>query len=512
MTELAPQPLPPPESHGEGFALRVIQIGSIAAVLAVTTFNAFELDRFFVPKELALHLTALLAGFVAFRALREASRVDLLLGGFLILSTISTLFATNHWLAIRALTISTSGVLLFWSARAIRNAGLEKPLLGGLALAVVIAAITALAQAYGIDITLFSENRSPGGTLGNRNFIAHVAAFGSPLLLLAALRARTTRGYVFGSLGFMIVVATLVLTRSRAAWLAFAAVMLVFLGGVLVSKTWRRFFGTVLIAGAGVAAALLIPNTLKWRSDNPYLESVKRVADYERGSGRGRLVQYQQSLLLAARHPLFGAGPGNWAVDYPAHAARNDPSLNDADPGTTLNPWPSSDWIAWVSERGIAAVVLIALALIGVGISALRGFATLESTALLAVLIGAVVAGLFDAVLLTALPSLIVWTSLGALFVPRPGPSRSSALRMTCGLCLLLALVGVLRSASQIVSMSAYVTGRGMENASVIDPGNYRLQLRLARSGGRHRCEHAEAAHALYPNARAANDAQRGCR
>ena len=48
--------------------------------------------------------------------------------------------------------------------------------------------------------------------------------------------------------------------------------------------------------------------------------------------------------------------------------------------------------------------------------------------------------------------------------------------------------------------------------AAQIDPGNYRLQLRLARMGGRTRCEHARAAHALFPTARAAADAARGCR
>ena len=43
-------------------ALAVLVAGALAAVLAVLPYRAFDLDRFFAPKELALHVTALLAG------------------------------------------------------------------------------------------------------------------------------------------------------------------------------------------------------------------------------------------------------------------------------------------------------------------------------------------------------------------------------------------------------------------------------------------------------------------
>jgi hypothetical protein len=51
-----------------------------------------------------------------------------------------------------------------------------------------------------------------------------------------------------------------------------------------------------------------------------------------------------------------------------------------------------------------------------------------------------------------------------------------------------------------------------LERAAVVDPGNYRLRLRLARMGKRkERCAHALAARALYPHADAARAAARGC-
>lgn len=516
MTTLEPLPAPP---RG---ALRVVQLGVIAVVLVAATLHAFELDRFFIPKELVLHLTALVAAFLATRLM--ITRVDRWLLLFLLLSAVSAIFATNHWLAMRAVAIGVSGVLLFWIARALRDGGLARPLLNTLAFAVVLCAVTSLLQTYGVELLIFSENRAPGGTLGNRNFVAHIAAFGLPLVLLAALRGRT----VFpGAVGATIVVASMVLTRSRAAWLAFAAVMIVFLVALLASRvlrgdgrTWRRLILIAILIAGGVAAALLIPNTLQWRSDNPYLETVKRVVDYEEGSGRGRLVQYEQSLRMALRHPILGVGPGNWAVEYPEHAARNDPSLSDSEGGATTNPWPSSDWVAMIAERGIVATVLLALAFLGIfigGVKQLRAANDVEpgllAATLLGVIVGAVVTGMFDAVLLLAVPTFLVWTALGALYVPAaPTPSW----RILPIVLILAALVGTARSAMQLTAMQIYAT-RGdrasLSRAAQIDPGNYRLRLRLARMGRRQqRCEHALAARALFPNADAARDLSRGCK
>jgi len=368
-----------------------------------------------------LHLTATLAGLFLIGALWRmgVTRVDLLLDAYLLLGVLSALMATNRWLAMRALAVSASSIILFWCARALRESGLARPLLHGLAFAVVAAAVTSLLQTYGVDIDFFSENRAPGGTLGNRNFIAHVAAFGFPLLLLAALHAQRRAAYLRWAVGTALVMASLVLTRSRAAWLAFVAVLLVVVVAMIFSaplrrdrKTWKRLAGIVLFAGAVVTLSLVLPNALHWHGKNPYLESVQRMAEYSEGSGRGRLVQYGRSLLMAVRHPLFGVGPGNWPVVYPSHVPANDPSLDQTNAGMTSNPWPSSDWIACISERGVAAFVLLALVFVRLAITGLRQLKraidvqeALAATALLGIVAGAAIAGTFDAVLLLAVPA-----------------------------------------------------------------------------------------------------------
>jgi O-antigen ligase len=511
-------------------SLRILQIGAIAVVVTVSTFHAFELDRFFVAKELVLHAAAALAALFAWRGLRdlEMTRLDWLLAGFLGLSALSALFATNRWLGLRGLTLSVSGALIFWVAR--RHG---RVLAGALAFAVIVAAVTSLLQTYGLDIELFSENRAPGGTLGNRNFIAHVAAFGLPLLLFMTITAQRRRTFLWNAIGTALVSASLVITRSRAAWLAFAAMLIVLLFALVASRslrrdgrTWRRLGLTIVIAILATGAVLVLPNALHWKSKNPYLESIHKVADYSGGSGKGRLIQYERTLGLALRHPLFGVGPGNWAVEYPTRAPASDPSMNESDPGMTMNPWPSSDWVAFVAERGPVATILLGLFFLGLIrlgfrqlFSAPDADGALAAVALLGVIAGALVSGLFDAVLMTAVPAYIVFGAVGALgafssVAPAILPAKGSKHSLLFLALILVSAAGAYRSASQLVAMDIYTTARNradLEHGSQIDPGNFRLHLRLAR-GGKTRCAHARAAHALYPLAQSAKQLARGCR
>jgi hypothetical protein len=57
---------------------------------------------------------------------------------------------------------------------------------------------------------------------------------------------------------------------------------------------------------------------------------------------------------------VFGTGPGNWMVKYPLVTQPGDPSYSGADPIPT-NPWPSSDWMATLAERGVIGVLLLLL-------------------------------------------------------------------------------------------------------------------------------------------------------
>src|SRR5207253_11279862 len=59
---------PSAPAHAGRLALRVLQLGAIVVVLIATTYKPYELDRFFLPKELILHLTAVLAALLVLGA------------------------------------------------------------------------------------------------------------------------------------------------------------------------------------------------------------------------------------------------------------------------------------------------------------------------------------------------------------------------------------------------------------------------------------------------------------
>ena len=87
--------------------------------------------------------------------------------------------------------------------------------------------LTALLQTYGLRIDAFSLNRAPGGTFGNRNFMAHLCVIVFPALLLSTLRAQSPRAFGWWGAALATVAGALVLSRSRAAWLALIACVVV---------------------------------------------------------------------------------------------------------------------------------------------------------------------------------------------------------------------------------------------------------------------------------------------
>jgi hypothetical protein len=116
-------------------------------------------------------------------------------------------------------------------------------------------------------------------------------------------------------------------------------------------------------------------------------------------------------------------------------------------------------------------------------------------------------------VLLLPAPALIAWGLLGALSPPSrtrtivelPTSQRIAAM-------LLVAILGglaIARSSTQLAAMAVFESSTRasrVERAAELDPGSYRIHLRLAESYAKRRScanvrAHAEMARELYPNA-----------
>jgi hypothetical protein len=184
----------------------------------------------------------------------------------------------------------------------------------------------------------------------------------------------------------------------------------------------------------------------------------------------------------------------------------------------TSNPWPSSDWVAFLAERGFIAVLVYGFALVGLLVGAwMRARAAttpherLAAVALASTVVISAIVGAFDAVLLIAIPSFFMWAIVGAL-----APAGKPRMMITrhvrgpvIGMAGFFAVLVLLRSTGEIVAMSVYTqaaTTTQAARAAVFDPGSYRINMRLADAyASRGDCakvrRYAGAALELYPNA-----------
>jgi len=175
------------------------------------------------------------------------------------------------------------------------------------------------------------------------------------------------------------------------------------------------------------------------------------------------------------------------------------------------NPWPSSDWVAFLTERGLVAVILFFAAFAAMGLTAARRLRSddphevARALALLGLLTATLITGAFDAVLLLAAPTLVVWTAAG-LLLPATRTVMTLPVPVRTGLLPALAAFGLAATARSAGQLGAILrAGPGwpverLEWAVRLDPGSYRLHLMIAErtvcARGR---EHAAAAARLFP-------------
>ena len=483
-------------------AAHVFGLGLILAVVAALPVAPTDLDRHQLPKETLVHFATWIAVLLARpfppRGLRPAVRWSL--AALCAITVVSGLFASNGWIALRAGSLLLTGAVAFVTARHLAALGFGSILLTWCGLGGVIGIATGLAQAYGLQSPLFALTRVPGGTFGNRNFMAHFAGASLPILILAALSARRRSVSFAAAVGCAILVAAIVLSRSRAAWLGSGGGVMVFTVICLwasrrrvLPAVGRRALILGVVIATGAIAALVIPNTLAWRSASPYSDTLAGLAKSDEGSGRGRLLQYRNTVLLASKHALIGVGPGNWPMQYAEVAPPSDPSWVYGDV-VPINPWPSSDWMALLSELGIGAVLAAllfgaALAWRGWQAANASGERVLAGAALLALLITTFVEGNLDAVLLLPAPLLLIAMGAGALLqrsdetIVADSASPATPSRAYLLVPLVLGVV-TLRSAMQTTAYIVAGNGRSTARltwAARIDPGSYPIRIALAQ-------------------------------
>jgi len=357
------------DRYSRAVGLGCIQVGLLLAVLVFTRAPILDSDNFILGKALVLSIggmtvtAALLVGNRGY----SCDKVEWFLLLALALAFASSLLSLNWWQGKLPISGLAASAALFWGSRSITITQYRLTIFIFASGAVGLIALTALAEAYtGVHLSL----RPPGGTIGNRNRMAHLIVIGLPALALLTTRVRDRWMLGLLLLGSALAASALFLSRARGAWLAGLAVICVagFLtllrrggsgGGGLPfgSRTPRRMTLFVGAASLGILAALLLPNQLNWASPTPYRDSAATLMEHRSGTGAGRLTEYRNTLKMIGDHPILGVGPGNWRIAYPNYATPGDPNVERG--YVPVRRFPQGEWIGIAAERGIPSLLIL---------------------------------------------------------------------------------------------------------------------------------------------------------
>jgi O-antigen ligase len=392
-------------------ATGVLVVGLVACGLAVLPSPALGAERFALVKELVIHVVAVLACGVSCgrrpRALIDRRLAPPLLAVIALAALSFAVRGGNAWEAMRSAGLLASIAIVFLVARV----AAPRALAIGTVAAVTVIAVGVLLEAHGVYAL---APLPPGGTIGNRNAVAHLIALALPLVVTVGLAARR-RGLLATAVALAITSDALVLTRCRAALLALAVAGAL---ALILARPGRRHLALAAAIALGATAAIALPNRLAWSTASPYRDTLARIVEVDQGSGHGRLVQYRATLAMIADHPGLGVGPGRWSVRYPDYAAAGDPSYQPAQL-FPVNRLASSDWLGLAAALGLPAILALAVFAARYARLALdrRAVAALATLAILGVL------GAVDTVLGRAAPALVAAICLGAL-LPAGEPAR----------------------------------------------------------------------------------------
>ena len=277
----------------------------------------------------------LVAGAVAGIVLCVRRRLDFVNPG---VRLACTLFAC-YWLAALVSgfapveperTWSTIGVTLrflpfaLFGCWALRDASTWTRLGAAAAAIVVLWTLDAYVQiAFGHSLGGAAEAERVSGIFGAGNLkLGPVLATLSPFLLLAARARFGRRGLVLAA---ACLVAPVLLSGSRAAWVAYAL--------VCVLLAWhetrrpRRFLAVMAAFALGVAVvtgwALHDSTRFGARVERTLLALQGTEAALDEASA-GRISIWRTALAMGGAHPLTGVGVRGFRYDYPEHAAKDD--------------------------------------------------------------------------------------------------------------------------------------------------------------------------------------------
>ena len=352
----------------------------VKIMLTVFVLDTYSLDTFALPKSVAAHATSIvLSALLVWLFARYGRRllvwtpVHLAVGALLGAFAVATVFALDPTIAMfgtprrfLGLTQMLDNVVLYFAAVTLLRDTRSLRLLAVVVFGTAVPEIAyALIQKARLDPLKFRETDAPLiGTLGNPDLLgAFLAVTGIAALGVAFLLAGRLPRFVIAALALVgaACTATLFMVGVRSGVLAvaagFGALMLL---ALLLPwrKVWWRW-GMLALGAALLVGVLVSPVAGRLRLDTLLRDPAITV----------RLEIYDTAVRAIAARPLFGVGPDNFAVVYPAirtEAAAKTGLLENSTHSTWLYVATSAGLV------GIAALLVLVALVIEHGIRGAR--------------------------------------------------------------------------------------------------------------------------------------------
>lgn len=170
-------------------------------------------------------------------------------------------------------------------------------------------AITSIVVAKGSEGRLAALS----GVYGNSNELALAIDLSLPLCLAFALTTRSSWVKLAWTIAMLAMVYAVFLTASRGGAIALVVVALVCLWQLGVKS--RRFYLLLLVPVAMLVILLYGGNSLRERFEQTTIDPESNYHSTSASmSAQQRKELLFKSLKVTAQHPLFGVGPGNFAI------------------------------------------------------------------------------------------------------------------------------------------------------------------------------------------------------
>jgi len=222
-------------------------------------------------------------------------------------------------------------------------------------------------------------------TFGLHNAYAGFLLVAWPLAALGALFEPRAMIRVLYCCAGAFLALTLVLTYSKASWVALALQLLLLVAVALLQTRRGRLAGRNLgWTVAGILTAAIALTALE-----PVRHALAQLTDFSGYSMQGRLKFWRAALEIFRDHPLLGVGPGNFAYYYPQYQV--DYIHYSVDP----HSWP----LQLIAELGCLGLLILVAVLAGTVLWVRRVLRQSEFPLAGGLLVAAVLGSMFHAAL-----------------------------------------------------------------------------------------------------------------